>query len=348
MNKVHVIVNPFSARGQTGKRWETIKEAIRPHFREFKYSFTEKPRQATEIARELLGDGFDLLIGVGGDGTLNEISSGFFNAQSGQAINRDAAVGIIPSGTGSDFMRFMKVPRDFAKSAARIKNAAIKRIDIGKITYGGTAHQAKTQYFVNVADFGLGAEVIRNVSRIESAQRGAFTYYRGLLATMMKFSSKSVRLTLDGKQQLQGEYLIGAVANGRIFGGGMIIAPRGGARRRIFRPGAHRKHEETGDPGQHPPPLFGGDRQESQGPYPESPPHPGGIARRGPYRIRRGNGRLPARRVHRRGKSPEPADLRENDADLEKDPAAGTGAGLRRPGAGRLLPRRPARRPSAP
>ena len=43
---------------------------------------------------------------------------------------------------------------------------------------------------------------------------------------MMKFSSKSVRLTLDGNRQLQGEYLIGAVANGRIFGGGMIIAPQ--------------------------------------------------------------------------------------------------------------------------
>jgi diacylglycerol kinase (ATP) len=226
MNKVHVIVNPFSARGQTGKRWETIKEALYPHFREFKYIFTEKPRQATEIARELLKDGFDLLIGVGGDGTLNEISSGFFNAQSGQAINQDAAVGIIPSGTGSDFMRFMKVPRDFEKSAARIKNSAIKKIDIGKITYGGTARKAKTQYFINVADFGLGAEVIRNVSSIESARRGAFTYYRGLLSTMMKFSSKRVRLTLDGGRQLQGEYLIGAVANGRIFGGGMIIAPQ--------------------------------------------------------------------------------------------------------------------------
>jgi diacylglycerol kinase (ATP) len=226
MNRVHVIVNPSSAHGRTGKRWETIKEAIRSHFREFKYIFTEKPFQATEIARELLGDGFDLLIGVGGDGTLNEISSGFFNVQSGLAINRDAAVGIIPSGTGSDFIRFMKVPRDFEKSAARIKNSPIKKIDIGKITYGGKARKRKTQYFVNVADFGLGAEVIRNVSRISSTQRGAFTYYRGLLSTMMKFSSKSVRMVLDGKRELQGEYLIGAVANGRIFGGGMIIAPQ--------------------------------------------------------------------------------------------------------------------------
>jgi len=225
MNKVHVIVNPFSARGRTGRRWETIKEAIRSHFREFKYIFTERPRQATEIARELLRDGFDLLIGVGGDGTLNEISCGFFNAQSGAAINRDAAVGIIPSGTGSDFIRFMKIPREFEKSAALIKNSKNRKIDIGRIRYGRDAVMMKTQYFINVADFGLGAEVIRNISSIQSTRRGAFTYYRGLLATMMKFRSKKVHLTLDDGRSLQGDYLIGAVANGRIFGGGMVIAP---------------------------------------------------------------------------------------------------------------------------
>lgn len=225
MNKVHVIVNPSSARGRTLRNWTAIREAIRAHFREFKFSFTEKPRQATEMARELLVDGFDLLIGVGGDGTLNEISNGFFHPRSGQAINDDAAVGIIPSGTGSDFIRYMKIPRDFEKSAARIKNARNRRIDMGRITYGG-GNGRRTQYFINVADFGLGAEVIRTVSAIDARNRGAFTYYRGLLSTMMKYRSKKVRLTIDGGQTLQGEYMIGAVANGRIFGGGMIIAPR--------------------------------------------------------------------------------------------------------------------------
>lgn len=225
-NKVHVIVNPSSARGRTGRRWETIKEAIRSHFREFKYSFTEKPRQATELARQLLGDGFDLLIGVGGDGTLNEISSGFFHACSGRAINDEAAVGIIPSGTGSDFIRYMKVPGDFEKSAARIKNARNRRIDMGRITYGGPVEaEARTQHFINVADFGLGAEVIRNVAAVGPTKRGALTYYRGLLSTIMNYRSKRVRLSVDGGPEFAGEYLIGAVANGRIFGGGMVIAP---------------------------------------------------------------------------------------------------------------------------
>lgn len=224
MNKVHVIVNPFSARGQTEKKWELIKLAIKAHFREFKYVFTEKPRQATEIARGLIKDGFDLIIGVGGDGTLNEISSGFFSDYSGKAINQDAALGIIPSGTGSDFIRFMKVPREFEKSAALIKNSKNKKIDIGKITYSGA--NAKEQYFINVADFGLGAEVIKKISNVQASRRGALTYYRGLLTTLLNYRSKTVTLTVDGRQQLQGEYLIGAVANGRIFGGGMIIAPQ--------------------------------------------------------------------------------------------------------------------------
>jgi YegS/Rv2252/BmrU family lipid kinase len=224
MDKVHVIVNPFSARGRTERKWETIRLALKAHFREFKYVFTEKPRQATEIASGLLRDGFDLIIGVGGDGTMNEISNGFFSDDSGRAINRDASLGMIPSGTGSDFIRFMKVPREFEESVALIKNSATKKIDIGKITYGGAKN--RSQYFINVADFGLGAEVIRRMSSVPSTRRGALTYYRGLLATLLNYRSKHVTLTIDGRRTIQGEYLIGAVANGRIFGGGMIIAPQ--------------------------------------------------------------------------------------------------------------------------
>jgi YegS/Rv2252/BmrU family lipid kinase len=226
MNKVHVIVNPFSARGRTETRWAAIKEALATHFREFKYIFTEKPRQATEICRESLQDGFDLIIGVGGDGTLNEITNGFFSDYSGQVINREAALGIIPSGTGSDFIRFLKVPREFAKSAALIKNSKNKKIDIGRITFTDSDNQSKQQYFINVADFGLGAEVIKNISGVKSNRRGALTYYRGLLSTIMNYRSKTVSLVIDDKLRLQGKFLIGAVANGRIFGGGMIIAPQ--------------------------------------------------------------------------------------------------------------------------
>ncbi len=225
MDKVHVIVNPFSAKGKTGQRWQTIKEAIRTYFKEFQYIFTEKPRQATQIARQLLHDGFDLIIGVGGDGTLNEISNGFFKDDAPETINDEASMGIIPSGTGSDFIRFMRIPRDFRKSAETIKNARKRKIDIGKITFPAGEQAGRPTYFINVADFGLGAEVIRTLSHSDPLKRGPFTYYKGLLKTIVNFRSKHIRLQIDGQKSLEGRYMIGAVANGRIFGGGMIIAP---------------------------------------------------------------------------------------------------------------------------
>lgn len=229
-HKVHVIVNPFSARGKTAQRWDLIKDAIKFYYKEFKYIFTEQPQQATEIARSLLKDGFDLIIGVGGDGTLNEITNGYFHtadpigSKAPQAINEDASLGIIPSGTGSDFIRFMKIPREFAQSVERIKNSPSKKIDVGKIVFEGK-DGAIHKYFINVADFGLGAEVINTLSKTPSSKRGPLHYYIGLLQTLKNYRSKSVKIVIDDVEEIGGRYVIGAVANGSIFGGGMVIAP---------------------------------------------------------------------------------------------------------------------------
>ncbi len=229
-HKVHVIVNPFSARGKTAQRWEHIREAIKFYFKEFKYIFTEQPQQATEIARSLLKDGFDLIIGVGGDGTLNEITNGYFHAGDPmadlppQAINEDASLGIIPSGTGSDFIRFMKIPRDFSQSVERIKNSSCKKIDVGKIIFEGK-NGSTHKYFINVADFGLGAEVINTLSGTPSSRRGPLHYYIGLLQTLKNYKSKDVKIVIDDQEEIDGRYIIGAIANGSIFGGGMVIAP---------------------------------------------------------------------------------------------------------------------------
>ena len=225
MNKVHVIVNPFSARGKTAQRWQDIKEIVRSTFKEFRYIFTEKPKQATEIARDSLQEGYDLIIGVGGDGTLNEITNGFFRENSSQTINDAASLGIIPSGTGSDFIRFMKIPRDFRQSIQLIKDANMRPIDVGKITFRGQTVGPAYTYFINIADFGLGAEVIKNLAEIPSVRRGPILYYKGLLQTLTRYHSKPVRLILDDQETIEDSFVIGAIANGRIFGGGMIVAP---------------------------------------------------------------------------------------------------------------------------
>lgn len=225
MNKVHVIVNPLSARGKTEIRWQALKEIFKYYFKEFRYIFTEHPLQATEMAREFLKEGFDLIIGVGGDGTLNEITNGYFRKDSQQVINEEASLGIVPSGTGSDFIRFLKIPRDFKKSVELIKNSTSRKIDVGKILYTSAAGQQVCKYFINAADFGLGAEVLNNLAEIPVLERTSFFYYKGLLSTIKSYKSKQVRLVIDDAEVIEGIYLIGAVANGRMVGGGMIIAP---------------------------------------------------------------------------------------------------------------------------
>jgi len=225
MEKVQVIVNPYSARGKTEYRWESIKSVIKHYFDEFKFIFTEKPNQATEIAREVLSEGFNLIIGIGGDGTLNEIANGFFSGKSKEIINEEASLGMIPSGTGSDFIRFLRIPRDFRKSVELIKNSKQKKIDVGKITFPGPGSETSQKYFINVADFGLGADVIKKLSTVPESKRSPLSYYSGLLSTIKNYKSKSVKLIINDEKTISGKYLIGAIANGGIFGGGMIIAP---------------------------------------------------------------------------------------------------------------------------
>jgi len=76
--KTQVIVNPESAKGRTRERWSHIRDGIRHFFQEFKYEFTEKPLHATKLTRAAIKDGTELVIGVGGDGTMNEIANGFY------------------------------------------------------------------------------------------------------------------------------------------------------------------------------------------------------------------------------------------------------------------------------
>lgn len=76
--KTQVIINPESNQGRTRKRWAEIRSSIRESIKEFKYEFTQKPLQAIELTRSAIREGTELVIGVGGDGTMNEIANGFY------------------------------------------------------------------------------------------------------------------------------------------------------------------------------------------------------------------------------------------------------------------------------
>lgn len=226
VSKVHFIVNPVSAGGRTARRWQLIRALVRNYFNEYKYILTEKPLQAREITRDLIKRGYDLIVGVGGDGTLNEILNGFFCPERQTIINERASLGFLPSGTGSDFNRLFKVPRDIKLSLSGLQSSPHRLIDIGRITYRDAREKIRFRYFINVADFGMGADVVHHLNQVAPGKRNSLAYYRALLSVLKKFSSKYIKIKIDESQIMEGKFVIGAIANGKCFGGGMQIAPQ--------------------------------------------------------------------------------------------------------------------------
>jgi YegS/Rv2252/BmrU family lipid kinase len=220
--KTQVIVNPESDQGRTRKRWREIKEAIRAFIKEYRYEFTEKPFQAIEIARSAIKNGAEMIIGVGGDGTMNEIANGFYEDK--KIINPKTTLGMVPSGTGCDFTRSLNIPKGLKSALKVITEAPSALIDVGKVTYRAYSGENEERYFLNISDFGIGGEVVRKVNQ-NRLERKASSYIRCLVSTMLHYRNKRLRIKFDGEEIPDAEYLVGVVANGRIFGKGMKIAP---------------------------------------------------------------------------------------------------------------------------
>jgi diacylglycerol kinase (ATP) len=220
--KTQVIVNPESNQGRTRKRWKQIKESLRSILREYKYEFTEKPLQAIEICRSAIKDGIELIVGVGGDGTINEIANGFY--ENTRIINPETMLGVLPSGTGCDFSRSLSIPKGFRNAARFISETPASRIDVGKISYRNHLGADEDRYFLNISDFGIGGEVIERM-KVSREERKASSYFKSLVTTFINYKAKRLHIKVDDRDLAVEEYMVGAVSNGKIFGKGMKIAP---------------------------------------------------------------------------------------------------------------------------
>jgi len=220
--KTQVIVNPEADHGRTGKKWIQIKAALRAFLKEFKCEFTEKPLQATEISRAAIKEGSELIVGIGGDGTVNEIANGFYENQ--QIINPKTILGIVPSGRGSDFSRSLNIGPGLKNALRVIKEGLPAHIDIGRVRYKNHSGEDEDRFFLNISDFGLGGEVVRRMNK-DRAERKTSSYFKSTVSAFFGYKGKKVRIRIDGHDICVENCLIGAVANGRVFGKGMKIAP---------------------------------------------------------------------------------------------------------------------------
>jgi len=153
---------------------------------------------------------------------MNEIANGFFEDR--KIINPEATLGIVPSGTGCDFTKSLNIPSGLKNALKVITQARSALIDIGKVTFKNHSGKDSERFFVNISDFGIGGEVVRKVNQ-KRMERKATSYLRCLISTMIQYRNKRLRIRINDRELLVDDYLAGVVANGRIFGKGMKIAP---------------------------------------------------------------------------------------------------------------------------
>jgi diacylglycerol kinase (ATP) len=221
--KTTFIVNPNAAMGAVGKQWPRIEALCKETLGDFPRLLTSGPGDAQAFARREVLKGSDVIVCVGGDGTLNEIINGLMSVKG--PLSDKVAVGLIPIGTGCDFSKTLGIPRDTRSAVEVVTRGRTAFIDLGRITYLGPGGRTSTRYFHNVTSFGLGGEVDDRVNRASRGMGGFISFLKATLISLFLYDKKHIHLRVDESFDETVVTWNIAVANGKYHGGGMCIAP---------------------------------------------------------------------------------------------------------------------------
>lgn len=210
LDRIVAIVNPVAGKGKCARLWPEIERYLRELGLSFDVRFTEQKGDATRLAAEAAAQGATGLLAVGGDGTLHEVVNG--------NLERQVAIGVVPAGSGNDFIRsFGLKPDDWRSACQIIARGQVQPLDLGQIN---------GRHFINVAGVGFDAAVA-NCANVWAKDRfpGSLAYIAALLKTIVEFKPTEVTVELDDQTFCAQGWLV-AVANAQYFGGGMWVAPK--------------------------------------------------------------------------------------------------------------------------
>jgi diacylglycerol kinase (ATP) len=211
------LVNPAAAGGTTGKRWPEIAHRAAARGLEGDALISDAPGRLTKLAAEAVAGGAELLVVVGGDGSVNEVVNGI-------ADSDGVALAVIPRGTGWDFVRTYAIPRDLDGAIDVALNGALREIDMGIVTFRAWSGEEATACFANVASAGISGAIAQRANESSKALGGKVSYYWATLAVFVGWQTGEMRVSVDGESR-SGRMIDVMVCNGRYLGGGMMMCP---------------------------------------------------------------------------------------------------------------------------
>ena len=211
-----VIINPTSGNGSGKNKWLKIKSLLKTYDFSIQYAFTEFDKHSGQIVKTAIEKGFINIISVGGDGTLHNIVNGIMQQRKTPSTNIN--VGVIPIGTGNDWIKTHNIPMNTEKAIQLIKKGITKLQDVGKIEF---ANQDKEPlYFINLAGVGFDGHVVSNIEKYK--RFGAISYLIGVLLGLMSFKNFRSKVLFNSKE-VSGKTLMVLIGLCKYSGGGMQL-----------------------------------------------------------------------------------------------------------------------------
>ena len=222
--KTHVILNPASAGGKTGVEQPHVMKALeRSLGKNYSLCVTRRPLEATSSTRDAITNGCELIVAVGGDGTIQEVVNGFFSE--GQLLNSSCQLAIICSGTGRGFAQSLGLPDKLDEQVEIVTDGETHSVDVGKVSFRRADGKTVERFFVNECQAGIGGIVVKGVGTSYKRLGGLAGFGLVTLSTALHHRAQSIEVAIGEGLKIERPLLGVVIANGVYAGGGMCLAP---------------------------------------------------------------------------------------------------------------------------
>jgi len=202
---IRFIVNPISGVGKQKLVEKRLAEYLDPALFESEIVYTKAKGHATQLAAEAVSLGVDIVVAVGGDGSVNETARAL--------IGTGTALGILPCGSGNGFARHLGIPVNLAGAIRLLNEHRIKLVD---------AWELNNEFFLNVAGTGFDAHITQVFAN--HGKRGFSTYAKLILNEFSNYKPRPYSILLDDDQRVETEAFLISIANGSQYGNNAYVS----------------------------------------------------------------------------------------------------------------------------
>lgn len=203
--RILFIINPISGIGKQKTVEKLIPEILDYNLFIPKIVYTERPGHATELAKDASVSGYDIVVAVGGDGSVNEVARGL--------IGSETIMGIIPCGSGNGLARCLKIPINPANAIKVLNKLKSKIIDTAKVN---------NEVFVSIAGIGYDALIAGLFAR--EGKRGLLSYLKVITESYLNYKPETYEISINGNV-IERKSLLICIANSNQYGYNTFIAP---------------------------------------------------------------------------------------------------------------------------